>query len=48
MTLPMHLALISWQLNRKLTWNADKEKFKGDKEANGMLFRPYRKAWDLL
>jgi predicted dehydrogenase len=48
MTLPMHLALISWRLNRKLEWNAKKEKFRGDKEANGFLNREPRKGWDLI
>jgi predicted dehydrogenase len=48
MTIPMHLALISWQLDRKLEWNSRREKFRHDKEANGMLHREYRKKWDLL
>jgi predicted dehydrogenase len=48
MTLPMHLALTSWRLNRKLEWNAKKETFKGDKEANGFLYREPRKGWDLI
>lgn len=48
MTLPMHLALISWRVNRSLEWNAKKEKFSGDKEANGFLEREYRKTWDLV
>ncbi|MGI9547820.1 MAG: Gfo/Idh/MocA family protein, partial [Flavobacteriaceae bacterium] len=48
MTLPMHLGLISWQLNRKLEWNAQKEKFIGDKEANAMLARKPRKKWNLV
>jgi predicted dehydrogenase len=48
MTLPMHLAIISWRLGRKLTWNAAKEKFRDDDDANALLSRPYRKAWDLL
>lgn len=48
MTLPMHLALISWRLNRGLTWNSKKEKFVGDKEANTFLDRPYRKEWKLI
>lgn len=48
MTLPMHLAIISWRLGRKLNWNSDKEKFIDDKEADGFLSRKYRKAWDLL
>lgn len=48
MTLPMHLALISWRLGRKLEWNANREKFKGDKEANSYLSRESRKKWDLV
>ena len=48
MTLPMHLAVISWRLNRKLNWNSKKEEFTDDKEANSFLSRKYRKAWDLL
>lgn len=48
MTLPMHLGLISYRLNRKLTWDSDKEKFVDDKEANQYLHREYRKKWDLL
>ena len=48
MTLPMHLALISYRLNRKLTWNSRREKFVNDREANEYLFREYRKKWDLV
>jgi predicted dehydrogenase len=48
MTLPMHLALISWRLNRKLEWNAKKEKFRHDKEATGLLSREARKPWDFI
>ena len=49
MTLPMHLGLISFRLGgRKLEWNAKKEKFKGDREANALLGREYRKEWDLV
>ena len=48
MTLPMHLGLISYRLGRPLQWNADKEKFVGDREANGLLSRKPRKKWDLL
>lgn len=47
MTLPMHLALISYRLNRKLTWNSRKEKCVEDHEANQYLSREYRKKWDL-
>lgn len=48
MTLPMHLALISWRLNRKLEWNDKKEKFVGDEEANALLSREPRKPWNLI
>ncbi len=48
MTLPMHLGLISWRLGRKLHWNAKKEKFIGDNEANRYLKRKYRKEYDWI
>ena len=48
MTLPMHLGLISWRLGKPLVWNEEKEKFKKDKEANGLLDRKYRKAYDWI
>lgn len=48
MTLPMHLAIISWRLGRKLEWDPKEEKFVRDKEANALLSRRYRKKWDLL
>jgi hypothetical protein len=48
MTLPMHLGLISWRLGRKLEWNAAKEKFVGDPEANKLLSRKPRKEWQLV
>lgn len=48
MTLPMHLALHSWRLGRELQWNAEKEKYVNDKEANILLARKYRKKWNLL
>lgn len=48
MTLPMHLALISWRVGRKLEWKPKKEKFKRDKEANSFLSREYRSKWNLL
>ena len=48
LTLPMHLAVISWRLGRKMNWNANDEVFTGDNEANGLLSRPYRKPWDLV
>jgi len=37
-----HLANISLRLGRKLQWDAKKEEFIGDSEANGMLSRPQR------
>ncbi|CAD5278957.1 MULTISPECIES: Gfo/Idh/MocA family protein [unclassified Imperialibacter] len=48
MTLPMHLALISYRLGRPLQWNAKKEQFVGDAEANGYLSREYRKEWNFI
>ena len=49
MTLPMHLGLISYRLGgRKLEWNAAKEKFIGDNEANKLLCRKARKEWRLV
>ncbi len=41
-----HLANLSLQLGRKLVWDADKEEIVGDREANALLVRPYRKPWD--
>jgi hypothetical protein len=38
------VAWIGMKLNRKLNWDAKKEKFIGDKEANAMLSRKARKA----
>jgi predicted dehydrogenase len=48
MTLPMHLAIISWRLGRKINWDWRHEKCIDDKEANKLLAREYRKKWDLL
>lgn len=49
MTLPMHLALISYRLaGRKLNWNAKREKFINDAEANKLLSRKARKPWRLI
>jgi hypothetical protein len=48
MTLPMHLAIISWRLGRKINWDWRHEKCVDDKEANKLLARKYRKKWDLL
>lgn len=40
-----HLANISHRLGRSLQFDGKKEKFVGDKEANGMLTRKYRKPY---
>jgi predicted dehydrogenase len=48
LTLPMHLGLISYQLNRKLEWNSKRERFRHDKEANSFLHREYRQKWKLI
>ena len=48
MTLPMHLGLIAYRLKRELHWNAKREKFRHDSEANTLLWREYRKGWDLI
>ncbi len=42
-----HLANISMRLGRKLKWDPDNERFKGDDEANRMLSRPMRSPWRL-
>ncbi len=47
MTIPMHLALISFRLKRKLNWDSDKEQFTGDSAANYLLSRRYRAPWSL-
>jgi hypothetical protein len=41
-----HLANISLRTGRKLVWDATREEIVGDKQANEMLVRPYRKPWD--
>lgn len=48
LTLPMHLALISYDLKKPLQWNSITEKFVDDKEANARLHREYRKKWKLI
>ncbi|MCC6442799.1 MAG: Gfo/Idh/MocA family oxidoreductase [Armatimonadetes bacterium] len=47
MTLPMHMAFISYRLGRKLTWDAVKEEFVGDEAANRMRRPAYRSPWSL-
>jgi predicted dehydrogenase len=41
-----HLANISLRLGRKVRWDPEKEEILGDKEAQAMTVRPYRKPWD--
>lgn len=48
MTLPMHLGIISWRLNRKLSWDPVTETCIDDDEANSLLHRKYREKWDLI
>jgi hypothetical protein len=43
----MHLGLISYKVGRKLEWSENREKFKGDREANSLLSIEKRKEWDL-
>lgn len=42
-----HAAYISWQLNRKLTFDPVKEEFPGDDEANRMRSRALREPWHI-
>jgi hypothetical protein len=42
-----HLGNISTKLGRTLHWDAEKEEVIGDKEANQLLSKPYRKPWTL-
>jgi predicted dehydrogenase len=41
-----HLANLSLRLGRKIRWDAGREAVIGDREAEGMLERPYRAPWD--
>jgi len=47
MTIPMHLAVISFRLNRTLAGDSDNETIMGDNAANYLLSRAYRKPWSL-
>lgn len=42
------LANIAYWLNRPLTWDPEKERFKRDKEANLLLKAPLREPWKLI
>jgi predicted dehydrogenase len=39
------LANLALQLNRTLTWDAERQRVVGDDEANRLLRRPYRRPW---
>ncbi len=41
------LGVISYKLGRKLAWDAEREEFPGDTEANKLLSKEYRKPWRL-
>jgi predicted dehydrogenase len=41
-----HLANISLRIGRSVQWDPKREDIVGDKEAQKMLTRPYRKPWD--
>jgi len=43
-----HLGNIAFQTGRKLAWDAGKETFPGDAQANALLQRTARKPWDLI
>ena len=42
-----HLGNIATRLGRSLRWDAEKEEIIGDREANHLLMKPYRKPWKL-
>ena len=42
-----HLGNISTRIGRGIRWDAEREEIAGDKEAGGMLSRPYRAPWKL-
>jgi len=42
-----HLANIAYKLKRRIVWDRQKEQIVGDREANALLGREYRKPWEL-
>ena len=42
-----HLGIIAYQLNRPLKWDAAKEEFPGDEQANRLLDRARREPWTI-
>jgi predicted dehydrogenase len=41
------LGEIAMAVDKKLTWNPDKEQFTNNDKANELLLRPYRKPWEM-
>ena len=46
-TNPGHLMSIAWETGRRIQWDGEKEQVVGDKEANELVTRKYRKPWTL-
>jgi len=42
-----HLGIIAYQLQRSLKWDAARQEFSGDEEANRFLDRARREPWQL-
>jgi hypothetical protein len=42
-----HLGAIAYQLKRSLKWDAEKNEFPGDEEANRLVDRARREPWTL-
>jgi len=42
-----HLGNIAYRTGRKIVWDAEKEKIKGDNEADKLVSVNYRKPWNL-
>ena len=42
-----HLGNIAYRLGRKLIWDGENETFKGDREANALLYREPRRGFEL-
>ena len=42
-----HLGIIAYQLKRSLKWDAAKNEFPGDEEANRLVDRARREPWTL-
>ena len=43
-----HLGNISMNLGRSVRWDPEEGGIQGDREADGMCSRPYRKPWPLM